>query len=72
MRLFVGNLPYELTAADLEKALAAYNPQNIDMVRDKLTGRFRGYAFADLDRRPTGEITIGIRKVFFGDAKKSD
>lgn len=71
MRLFIGNLPYTATKEDIAAVLADYGVSDIDMVRDKLTGRFRGYAFANFDEKPEGDFFIGIRRLFFGSANRS-
>ncbi len=65
MRYFVGNLPYQSKKQDLIDTFAEYGyvATDVDMVSDKLTGRFRGYGFADLDAVPSGEIIIGIRRL---------
>jgi RNA recognition motif-containing protein len=65
MRYLIGNLPYTCTEAQLWSAIGYLNPRDIDMVHDKLTGRFRGYAFADLDAEPTEKIVVGIRRLHF-------
>jgi len=67
-RFFVGNIPYETTPEQLREALSEFRPGQIDMVHDKLTGRFRGYAFVEMDADfDTNEkVVVGIRNLFFG------
>jgi RNA recognition motif-containing protein len=70
-RFFVGNMPYSASKEDLAKALEAWDPSNIDMVKDKLTGRFRGYAFVDLSGfSGEEEVRLGIRNLHFGKANR--
>lgn len=49
-KLYVGNLPYDITEEDLRNMLAAHGPVNeIAVVMDKLSGRPRGFAFATMN-----------------------
>lgn len=45
--LFVGNLAYEATEAELEDAFAEFGPVTPRLGRDRETGRSRGYAHLD-------------------------
>ena len=65
-KLYVGNLPYETTEADLQTLFEAVGEvSSINIVRDRATGQPRGFAFVemsndegarkainDLDRQP--------------------
>jgi hypothetical protein len=42
----------------------------VDFVKDKLTGRFRGYAFADFDKDPPKDMQFGIRYPYYGTAEE--
>jgi RNA recognition motif-containing protein len=49
-KLYVGNLPFDITEEDLRNMLATHGPVNeIAVVTDKVTGRPRGYAFATMN-----------------------
>ena len=49
-KLYVGNLPFDITEEDLRNMLAAHGPVNeIAVVMDKVTGRPRGFAFATMN-----------------------
>jgi RNA recognition motif-containing protein len=49
-KLYVGNLPFDITEEDLRTMLAAHGPVNeIAVVMDKMTGRPRGFAFATMN-----------------------
>lgn len=49
-KLYVGNLPFDVTEDDLRTMLAAHGPVNeIAVVMDKTTGRPRGFAFATMN-----------------------
>jgi cold-inducible RNA-binding protein len=48
-KLFVGNLPFELTDADVRAAFAAYGPVgSAIVVTDRSTGESRGFGFVEM------------------------
>jgi len=48
-KLFVGNLPYETTEQELEGLFAqAGDVASVTVVRDRMTGRARGFAFVEM------------------------
>lgn len=48
-KLFVGNLPYETMEQDLESLFAqAGQVETVSVVRDRVTGRARGFAFVEM------------------------
>lgn len=50
VRLFVGNLPYDATEAEIQAHFAtAGAPSRIAIPLDRITGRPRGFAFLDFD-----------------------
>ena len=50
-RLFVGNLPFDITEAQVRDLIAGggRTVQSVKIVTDKDTGRSRGFAFVDLE-----------------------
>ena len=49
-KLYVGNLPFDITEDDLRTLLSEHGPVNeIAVVMDKMTGRARGFAFATMN-----------------------
>lgn len=59
VRLFVGNLPYSTTEAELRAYFAAVaEPLNIVIPVDRETGRPRGFAFVDVADRAAAEAAI--------------
>jgi len=59
VRLFVGNLPYQATEAELREHFSAVAPPSqIVMPVDRETGRPRGFAFVDFADRPVAEEVI--------------
>jgi len=48
-KLYVGNLPYETTEADLQTLFeGAGQVSTINIVRDRSTGQARGFAFVEM------------------------
>jgi RNA recognition motif-containing protein len=48
-KLFVGNLPYETVEQDLESLFAGVGEvETVSVVRDRMTGRARGFAFVEM------------------------
>ena len=59
VRLFIGNLPYGATEADLRAHFASVaEPSHVVMPVDRETGRPRGFAFVEFAERPVAEQVI--------------
>jgi RNA recognition motif-containing protein len=59
VRLFIGNLPYGATEADLRAHFATVaEPSHVVMPVDRETGRPRGFAFVEFADRPVAEQVI--------------
>jgi RNA recognition motif-containing protein len=59
VRLFVGNLPYSATEADIRQHFGTVgDPMQIVIPTDRETGRPRGFAFVDYDDRSVAERAI--------------
>jgi len=59
VRLFIGNLPYGATEADLRSHFAPVGePSHVVMPVDRETGRPRGFAFVEYAERSVGEEVV--------------
>src|SRR5215218_1399057 len=59
VRLFIGNLPYSATEADLREHLSSVGlPTSVVLPVDRETGRPRGFAFVDYADRAVAEEAI--------------
>jgi RNA recognition motif-containing protein len=59
VRLFIGNLPYDTTDAELRAHLGAVAPPSeVVLPLDRETGRPRGFAFVEFLERPVAEEVI--------------
>ena len=58
-KLYVGNLPFDITEDDLRTMLSQHGPvKEIAVVMDKLTGRARGFAFATMNTQEGAKAAI--------------
>jgi RNA recognition motif-containing protein len=56
VRLFVGNLPYDVTEAELRAHFAAIGPlASLSLATDRDTGKPRGFAFVEFSTRADAE-----------------
>ena len=59
MNIFVGNLSFQTTQADLEAAFGQYGTvERVNMVTDRDTGQMRGFAFVEMADRAAAEAAI--------------
>ena len=59
MKIYVGNLSYEVTEDDLEQEFAAFGEvASVSVVTDKYTGRPRGFAFVEMAKVAEGQAAI--------------
>ena len=50
MNIYVGNLPFNTTAADLETLFGEYGTvDSASIINDRETGRSRGFGFVEMD-----------------------
>ena len=59
-KLFVGNLPHEVTDTQLQDfiATAGFQSSSAVVIRDKMTGQSRGFGFVELDEGEDMERAI--------------
>jgi RNA recognition motif-containing protein len=58
-KLYVGNLPFDITEEDLRTMLSEHGPVNeIAVVMDKFTGKARGFAFATMSTQEAANAAI--------------
>ncbi|HEY7212494.1 MAG TPA: RNA-binding protein [Bryobacteraceae bacterium] len=57
--IFVGNLSYQATSADLQAAFEAYGPvDRVNIVTDRDTGQSRGFAFVEMSDANAAQTAI--------------
>jgi cold-inducible RNA-binding protein len=58
-KLYVGNLPFDITEEDLRKMFSVHGPVNeIVVVMDKFSGRARGFAFATMNTQEAANAAV--------------
>ncbi|UCD05659.1 MAG: RNA-binding protein [candidate division WOR-3 bacterium] len=71
MNIYVGNLSRDTTDSDLQKAFEAFGRvQSVTIVKDKFSGRPRGFGFVDMPDNKEAQAAIdGLNgKEFMGQA----
>ncbi len=60
MRLYLGNLPFQASEADIEGWFAGIGVtvESVSLVRDKFSGKARGFGFAEVADRSAAESAI--------------
>ena len=59
MRIYVGNLSWDLSEADLRAAFEAYGAvESVSLITDKFTGQSKGFAFVEMPGRSEAEAAI--------------
>jgi RNA recognition motif-containing protein len=59
MKIYVGNLSYEVTQEDLLTAFKAYGAvTSAEVITDKYTGRSKGFAFVEMPSVAEGQAAI--------------
>ena len=58
-RLYVGNLPFQSTEAEISDAFGAYGTvQQVDVILDRDTGRPRGFAFVTMSSDQEAQAAV--------------
>ena len=58
-KLYVGNLSFDTTSADLQEMFArAGTVENVNLIEDRETGRSRGFGFVEMQTKEEGAAAI--------------
>ena len=59
MNIYVGNLSFDATEADIESAFGKYGDvDTVNIVKDRETGRSRGFGFVEMKDSQAGQQAI--------------
>lgn len=59
MKLYVGNLSYEVTEEDLRKAFEQFGQvESATIIKDKYSGQSKGFGFVELPSKAEGQSAI--------------
>jgi RNA recognition motif-containing protein len=58
-KLYVGNLPYNINASDLEKLFSQHGSvQSAEVIADRATGRSKGFGFVEMNSDHEAQAAI--------------
>jgi RNA recognition motif-containing protein len=59
MNIYVGNLAYDVTEADLQHAFEAFGAvASVDIIKDKFSGQSKGFGFVEMPATPEAQAAI--------------
>ncbi len=59
MNIYVGNLSFDATEADVEHAFSEFgNVKSVNIIKDRDTGRSRGFGFVEMHDQGDGQEAI--------------
>jgi RNA recognition motif-containing protein len=60
MKIYVGNLSYEVTEEDLRMALEQFGQvESVTIIKDKHSGQSKGFGFVEMPSKAEGQSAIG-------------
>jgi len=48
MKIYVGNLPWSIDEEGLKKLFEAFKPEEVSLIKDKFSGRSKGFGFVTI------------------------
>ncbi len=58
MKLHVGNLPFSVDEEELKNLFAEYNAEEITLIKDKFSGRSKGFGFVTISNDEVAQKAI--------------
>jgi cold-inducible RNA-binding protein len=59
MKIYVGNLAYDITEEELRQEFLAFgNVDSVSVITDKATGRSKGFAFVEMPKLSEGQAAM--------------
>jgi RNA recognition motif-containing protein len=59
MNIYVGNLPYSVTDADLRETFSNYGEvSQVSLITDKFSGQSKGFGFVEMDNNSQADVAI--------------
>ena len=67
MNIYVGNLPYNVTEADLKEAFSAFGTvSSVTLIKDKFTDQSKGFGFVEMANNSEADAAIkGLNETAF-------
>ena len=70
MNIYVGNLPYSATDADLRETFAQFGEvSSVQLISDKFTGQSKGFGFVEMANNSQADAAIKGRNITVNQAK---
>ena len=62
MKIYAGNLSYEVTEEDLQQEFSAFGEvTSVSVITDKYSGRPKGFGFVEMASKSEAEAAIGFK-----------
>ena len=59
MNIYVGNLSYEVTEQELQRAFEAFGQvESVNVIKDKFSGRSKGFGFVEMPDKANAQSAI--------------
>ncbi len=58
MKLHVGNLPFSVEDNELKEMFSEYNPEEVTLIKDKFSGRSKGFGFVTISSDEVAQKAI--------------
>ncbi len=58
MKLYIGNLPWSVDEEKLKELFAAYETEEVTLIKDKFSGRSKGFGFVTIADEATAKKAI--------------
>ena len=58
MKLYIGNLPWSVDEGKLKELFASYEPSEVSLIKDKYSGRSKGFGFVTIENDETANKAI--------------
>jgi RNA recognition motif-containing protein len=58
MKIYVGNLPFSIDDEGLKKLFSAYEVEEVDLIKDKFSGRSKGFGFVTIPNEEAAKKAI--------------
>ena len=63
MKVYVGNLPFSIDEEAFKKLFSAYEVEEVTRIKDKFSGRSKGFGFVTFKDEETAKKAISVSKV---------
>lgn len=58
MKIYVGNLPWTVDESKLKELFSAYNAEEVTLIKDKFSGRSKGFGFVTIADDATAQKAL--------------